>query len=192
MISLYEVLSEIPDFRRKEGQRFAFPALLEMVILAGVSGYFGINSIHRFIKNNKDYFINRYDFVHGVPSQTGLFNFLSKLDYNALNKALTSWSVQFMDTDSKNWIAIDGKAIGSTITDKFGSKQNYQMILNMFCKEKQIVISTKAYENKHSNEGQEARQLIEQMTLKGMTLTLDAVHCQKKQRKPLWWEEMTT
>ena len=60
----------------------------------------------------------------------------------------------------------------------------------MFCTKKGIVIDTKSLENKKENEGLTAREMILQCELKGVTFTMDALHCQKKQSKLSWSQEM--
>ena len=69
--------------------------------------------------------------------------------------------------------------------------QNYKSMVSMFCSEKGIVISARSIENKKSHEGEAVRMLIEQLELKGMVFTMDALHCQKKQRNISWSQEMT-
>lgn len=47
------------------------------------------------------------------------------------------------------------------------------------------------YENKKKeDEIMIARDIIKQLENKGVTMTLDALHCQKKRQRRLWWEEM--
>ena len=191
MLSLFTYLSEVKDFRRKQGQRISLGAFLEMVTLAGLSGYFGINSIARFIKNNETFFVQRYQLQHGVPSLATVFNILKDLPYEELNNALRKWMEQYVETRSDLWIAIDGKALCSTVTDKHGKKQNYKSIVSMFSKEKGIVLSAKSIEKKKEQEGGAARDLIRVFEGKGMTFTMDALHCQKKRLKPSWSQEMT-
>ena len=53
-----------------------------------------------------------------------------------------------------------------------------------------IVLDTVSIETKKENEGQAARDLITQFESKGMTFTLDALHCQKKQSAVSWSQEM--
>ena len=189
-MTLHEALGEFKDHRRKQGQRFPIASYLEMIVLAGMSGCFGINSIGRFVKNNADYFIERYKLTHGVPSQTGIYEFLKGLNYEELNKILIKWMRQYTNGEDV-WMSIDGKVLGSTVTDANNSKQDYKSIVSMFCSNKSIVVSTKGYESKKDNEIGAVQELIETLEIKGVTMTLDALHCQKKLLKRSWWEEMT-
>ena len=187
---LFEYFGVIKDKRRKQGKRFSLPAMLEMIVLAGMSGHFGINSISRFIKNNSEFFIDRYNMKHKVPGKTTIFKFLSTIDYEELNDILVEWLLQYIDRDSNFWVSIDGKALCSTVTNSCDSEQNYKSIVSAFCSELEIVLDSRAMETKKSDEAKLARELIAKLELKGITFTLDALHCQKKQLKPSWSQEM--
>lgn len=189
--TLYDHLTELPDHRRLQGRRFSLSSFFEMVILAGLSGQFSINAISRFIKNNEDFFIDRYGLNHGVPKKTVIFNILTQYNYTHLNQLLCSWMTQFVDSSNTTWISIDGKALASTVTDKQGSKQNFQLIVNSFAAELEVVVATAPFENRKSNEIKSAQELIKQLELKGVIFTLDALHCQKKQLRSSWIQEMT-
>jgi len=193
MKRLQDYLSEVKDFRRAEGRRFGFVPMLEMIVLAGMSGRFGVNAVARFLNNNKDFFVSRYNLSHGIPSQTMLHNFLTGMDFDELNEVLSSWMCEVMELQGKSdqWLSIDGKAIKSTVTEHNSSKQNYLSLVSVFSVNMGIVISASKLENKKSNEGFCVRELIEHMELKGVSFTLDALHCQKKQSKPSWPVEMT-
>ncbi len=191
MQNLYNQLNDIPDVRRKQGQKFSYAAFLEMVILAGMSGRFGINGISRFMKQNEEFFKSRYQLKYGVPSQTTIFNILRVVDFSELNNFLLKWMEPHIEKDDERWLSIDGKVLCSTVSDVNNYKQNFQSIVSAFCSSKDIVVLCKDYENNKSNEIKAAQDLIDQLEIKGITMTLDALHCQKKQLKKLWWEEMT-
>jgi hypothetical protein len=154
-----------------------------------MSGHFAIRSISRFITINESFFIERYGLEHGTPVYATLRNFLKELDYTETSECLSKWSLQFIEQD--DWIAIDGKAIGSTVTNSNDSDQNYKSMVSMFCSLKGIVLNTISIENKKEHEGQAARELINKFELKGITFTMDALHCQKKLHKPSWSQEMS-
>ena len=192
MKRLQDYLSELKEFRRAEGRRFGLVPMLEMIVLAGMSGRFGVNPVTRFISNNESFFIDRYNFNNGVPSQTTVHNFIKALDFEQLNTLLSNWMAEVMELQdqSNQWISIDGKAIRSTVNDQHSSKQNYVSLVSMFNNNMGIVISASKLENKNSNEGISVRELINNMELKGVSFTLDALHCQKKLSKRSWSQEM--
>lgn len=189
MKSLYECLNVVKDHRRAQGQRTPMSAFLEMIVLAGMSGHFGFRPISRFITKNEAFFVERYKLEHGTPAYATLRNFTKELDYKSLCSSLLAWGSQYLEQEE--WISIDGKAIGSTVTDCHDSQQNFKSMVSMFCNKKGIVINSLSIEMKKDHEGQAARDLIALCELKGITFTMDALHCQKKRRKPSWSQEMS-
>lgn len=190
MKSLHDFLHEVPDHRRAQGTRTPIGAFLEMIVLAGMSGHIQIRPLSRFITNNATYFNDRYNLQHGTPSYATIRNFFKGLDFTELTKAFTNWSSQFLEPNE--WISIDGKVIGSTVTDCHNTKQNYESMVSAFCSKNEIVLEVVSISNKEDHEGAAARRIIEQFENKGVTFTMDALHCQKKQRKPSWSQEMST
>lgn len=190
MKSLYEFLNSLKDHRRAQGQRTPLSAFLEMIVLAGMSGHFGFRPIHRFIKSNEAFFVERYNLLHGTPAYATLRNFIKEISYEELCAVLYNWGSQYVGED--DWVSIDGKALGSTVTNSNNSEQNFKSMVSLFCNNKGITISTQSIENKKEHEGQAARNLIELCELKGVTFTMDALHCQKKLPKPSWSQEMST
>ncbi len=186
---LQDFLKQVPDHRRPQGQRVPHLYFLEMIVLAGMSGNYGLRPVARFIKNNSSFFEKRYKLLHGVPSGSSVQNFITGLDFTALTQALHNWTKQFLD--SSKWMSIDGKALGSTVSDMHDKQQNFKMIVNMFCHEKEILVQAKSFQNKKSNEALSARELIASLEMQGITFVMDALHCQKKQPKLSWSQEMT-
>lgn len=191
MKGLTHFIASIPDERRKQGQRVTLPAFLTMVTLSSMSGYCSLQAMARFMKDNKEYFEVTFGLVHGVPGYTRIRTLLASIDFEALNRAFYQWANQFMVGENNDWIAIDGKGLNSTIVACQDSKQNFHAMVSAFTRAKGISISSSKYENKHKSEIVAARDLIKKLDEKGLILTLDAIHCQKKRRPKSWKEEMT-
>lgn len=191
MRTLQQHLSLIPDHRKANGKRFAYVPMLEMIILAGMSGYFGINSISRFIKNHKNFFMDRYQFEKDVPGKTMIFNFLKDLDFNAVSAALSAWMDEVLGNDLEGQVVnVDGKSISSTLSGTYSSQQNFVSIVTLYAAELGVVIGSEALENKKSNEVAAFHNLLDKLELKGAILTFDALYCKKKPRKLSWPQEM--
>ena len=91
----------------------------------------------------------------------------------------------------KDWFSIDGKGIGSTSSDAFTVNQNFKSMVSMFAHKMGIVLRSNNYENKNRSEIHSVQELISHLEQRGIVLTLDALHCQKKQSKPSWIVEMS-
>ncbi len=184
-------LEQIPDYRRAQGRRVPLPVFLTMVILGYMSGRFAMQEQARFLEANEEFFSELFGLSHGVPGYTQIRTILQSLDFEAINKAFYSWASQFMDTNNKEWAAIDGKGLNSTVTECGTSNQQFQAIVSVFVKAKGIVLTSGKYSNKKESEIHAVQELLKVLDQKGLILTLDALHCQKKLRRLSWQEEMT-
>lgn len=189
MEGLTHYISRIPDHRRRQGTRHPFHSFITMIILANMNGYHGLQEMTRFISYNSKYFIDTFKLPHGVPGFTILRTFCSQVSFEEINKAFYQWASQFVE--EKDWFSIDGKSLNSAISDPCTSDQNFKSIVSMFCQRNGIVLASKSYDKKKGSEIYCVQDLIAQLEQKGMVLTLDALHCQKKRSKPSWIVEMT-
>lgn len=190
MRSLSEFITAIPDHRRAQGTRHPFHAFISMIVLANLNGYHGLNEMTRFIKANADFFERTFKLPHGVPGYTILRTFCMNLNFQLINEAFYKWASQYVHTHE--WCSLDGKGLASTASDPFTSQQNFKSIVSLFTHETGIVVRSNHFENKKQSEIHCAQDLIAQLEQKGMVLTLDAIHCQKKPSKPSWIVEMST
>jgi len=190
MQSLTHYLNEIPDHRRKQGQRISLSSFLTLVILGNMSGHTSLQSLARFFKNNQEYFIEKFNLLHGVPGYTRTRTLLKEIDFEDLNHAFTQWSFQFLKKG--DWIHIDGKGMSSTSANYFDSYQNFHYLVSAFCERIGMSLTSATFESKKVSEIKSVKELVETFKDKGVIITLDALHCQKKRPKPSWSLEMIT
>lgn len=188
MKSLTHFLSQIPDHRRKQGQRISLPSFLSMVILGNMSGYTSLQSLARFFKNNENFFTDKFSLYHGVPGYTRIRTLLLEIEFEHLTDAFFKWSSQFIEKG--DWIHMDGKGLSSTITNYNDSYQNFHYIVCSFCNRTGISLSAATFESKKQSEIKTVQEMIELFADKGVIITLDALHCQKKPPKKSWMDEM--
>ncbi len=188
MQGLSYFIKQIPDHRRRQGTRHPFHPFITMIILANLGGYHGLNEMTRFIKDNGEYFKKLFN-LRVVPGYTILRTFCAEVSFDAINQAFYNWASQHVE--AKDWFSIDGKGLNSTVSDPSTANQNFKSLVSLFGHKLGIVLRSNSYENKKSSEICCAQELISQLEQKGLVLTLDALHCQKKQLKPSWMEEMT-
>jgi hypothetical protein len=181
-------IQQIPDHRSRQGLRHPFYAFISMIVLAHLCGYTGLNEMTRFIRANADYFKKTFNLTV-VPGYTILRKFCVGASFEHINLAFYQWASQFVE--GKDWFSIDGKGMGSTATEVFTVNQNFKAMVSMFNHKTGIVLASHTFENKKSSEIQSVQELIAKLEQRGMVLTLDALHCQKKQSKPSWMVEMT-
>lgn len=176
--NLSSFLEEVPDTRIKKGQRYSMNQLLSIVIMGIISGEKGIRGFERFAKMSEPELVKALKLKHGVPSYGTFHTLFENLDFANLNSVFMNWSKQYIP--KIDHIAIDGKALKSTLKDGTSSSQSFIMLVNAFSVETKMVISQKSFNNGKAHEGKYVLKLLEKLDLSEKTISMDAGLCEKK------------
>ncbi len=180
-MSLYEAFGEVEDNRKRSGLRHELQPFLTMITLGIMSGYNGYQELAVFLKSNEEKFISLFGLKHGVPKYTQIRTILSTLNYDSLYINFENWTKGYVEIEQGDWVSGDGKGLNSTVTNCHNSKQNYVAMVSLFLQKLGVVLSVNKYETGKSGEGAALRTLLESIENVGVVITLDALHCQKKQ-----------
>lgn len=184
--SIIEYLNVIPDKRRSEGTRHDQTFIILIVIMSVMSGYIGYRGAGDFIKRNKKDLVNYFEPKKGrLPSFDTVRRVIQSLDFTLLSKLFHQWAMQYIAMPEAEWVSIDGKAIRGISKDYDDGKQRFLNLISLYCSKQKLVIGNAAVDNSKENEIPIVQQLIEALDIKGVTFTLDALHCQKKLQQPL-------
>jgi len=179
-MNLLSQLSQIKDFRRKQGQRYPLEAILLIIIMSVMSGRYGYREIESFAKANKRAMLKRLKIKKKIlPSHVTIREIIMNIDFNSLNDAFYKWSTNYVSISEKEWLSIDGKAIKPTIEEYNKSYQNFVCLVSVFTQKRGQVIKAVKYENKKVSEIAVVQELLEMLDLKGVVFTFDALHCKK-------------
>lgn len=179
--SLYECFEAVKDVRDPSGLRHPLSSFLTMVTMGIMSGYNSMQSLAEFFDSNKSEFVELFSLQHGVVGYTQIRTILATLDYESLYSNFEDWAGQYIEIKQGDWVSGDGKGLNSTVQDAHSSKQNYVAMVSLFLQRIGVVIGVNRYENGKKGEGSSLRELLQVLQDKGIVLTLDALHCQKKQ-----------
>lgn len=183
-MTLIELLSGVCDPRSSYGRRHQLSDVLLMCMLGIMSGYYGYRELGRFMKRHQVELQRTFRLLHKVPSHVTIRSILQRIDFDGFNARFNDWACQYTRICSKNTICIDGKAIGSTISDYDKSYQNFVSLVCMFASERGIVLRSSRIENLKESEIPTVQQLVRALDVKGEVFTIDALHCQKKRHLP--------
>lgn len=180
--SLSSYLGELVDPRRSVGLRTSLDQLLIMTILGYLCGYTGYRPLARFCRAHQSSLIELLSLRHGVPSHVTFRHVLSNLDEAALIRCFNQWASAGLKQHPSPWISADGKTMNSTVTDPHGHGQNFQAVVSLFGQESGLVYALEEYHNKGKEKAETdlVRMLLEHIKGMGLTLTVDALHTQKK------------
>jgi hypothetical protein len=179
---LTECFSSLKDPRRPEGRRIDLDQLLSMVTLSYLCGYTGYRPVAKFSKLYSEELSAALKLRHRVPSHVTFREVLMNLDQSALIAAFNNWASIYTMPEAGNWVSGDGKALNSTVNDCHGRAQDFQAVVSIFSHKSGLVNAIEQYQNKTKGEGEAnvMRFLLERLEGMGLTITLDALHTQKK------------
>jgi hypothetical protein len=179
-MTLSEMLSKIEEPRSLHGLRFPLKDLLLMCIMAIMSSYTSYRGMGRFLKNNEKDFRRAFGSYHGVPCYVTIRDVLQRINFDTFSEVFNQWAMQYVPMCKGDTKSMDGKAIGSTISNPHNAFQNFISLVSVFSSQRGIVLHCGKIENKKESEIPKVQELIKALDVKGELFTLDALHCQKK------------
>lgn len=173
-------IKKLKDPRRKQGVRYPFGAVVTMIILGAASGFSGYRPLCRFMKIHCSFFEEQFGLKHGVPTFAMLRNLIEALDKQVSVDALNEWMTELDTIKDDDWVAGDGKALASTKTDVHNSNQNFVSVVSLYVQSSGLCVYAQDYQLKKSYENKVLLAMLEHLKDRNLTITLDALHCQKK------------
>lgn len=168
-----ECFGEIKDSR--QGSKIDYP-LIEILFLSVVAvagGAFTWGMIEYFGKAHLEILRSYYPFKNGAPSDDTIRRVFEAVDPENMNELLQKYFTQGLKLDGKH-VAIDGKALR-------GSRRNNTRalhMLNVYASGSGLTLFGKTVEAK-TNEITAIPEALELLDLKGSTITIDAMGCQR-------------
>src|ERR671927_75012 len=180
---LLTALDPIPDPRRRQGQRYGLAHLLLFSVLAVLTGATSYRRIRLFIGVHRE----RLNAAFGArfrraPAVNTLRALLHALDPAELEAAFRRHAEQLDVVPSapgRRVVALDGKTLRGSF-DHLDDRAAAQ-VLSAFAGEAALILAHQ--EIAEGDEVAAAQALIEQLGLRGVLFTADALHCQKNVRR---------
>ena len=180
---LLAALSEVPDPRRAEGRRYGLAPLLLFSVLAVLAGATSYRRIRLFIGVHRE----RLNATFGArfrraPAVNTLRALLHALDPAEIAAAFRRHAEHLGDATARpgRWvIALDGKTLRGSFDHL--DDQAAAQVLSAFASEAALILA-----HQEVNEGDEigaAQTPIEELGVRGVLFTADALHCQKNLRR---------
>ena len=191
---LLDVLADVPDPRRAQGQVYKLPYVLLFAILAIVSGCNSYRGIVTFITVHRRRLNAAFSLKwKRAPAHTAVRYILQRLDPAAVEVAFRRHAALLQAaraTPGQGSIALDGKTLRGSF-DKFNDRAAAQ-VLSAFATDTALVLAHVDVEPRgspgiaeKSNEIPAAQaRLAELGVADGTIVTLDALHCQKNISRP--------
>ena len=178
---LVEVLSEVPDFRNRQGQRHRLGAVLALACAATLCGYKSYGAMAEWGKNYGSELAAALGFKNGkTPSVGTLFTIFSNLDKRALEAKLGAWAQSVLE-HLPNSSAKDSRAIaldGKTLRGSAGQGACDMHLLSAVSHGLGLTLFQEAVSDK-TNEIGAVQSVLRALVLEGRVVTMDALLTQK-------------
>jgi hypothetical protein len=175
---LADVFEELSDPRHRQGKWHPMGLTLTVVFLAMLSGEQEIRGIAGWVQEQRWRLGRMFKRKNcRLPSYGTIRRVLAAVDVDELEQSMGTWAQEAVSAlTGEVWpgIAIDGK----TVRGSASAEQSALHLLSAFSHELSVVLGQRAVDGK-TNEIPELPRLLEQLTLEGKVVTVDALHTQR-------------
>jgi len=172
----------IEDPRIDRCKRHELMDILFLSICAVLSNAEGWEDIEDFGHSKLDWLRKYLPFANGIPKHDTIARVLSRLDASSLQQSFFEWIKELVTEVDGDIIAIDGKAARRSFETK--GRRNPLHVVSAWSCENGIVMGQRKVADK-SNEITAIPVLLDILELKGATVTIDAMGCQKEIAKKI-------
>jgi predicted transposase YbfD/YdcC len=177
---LIEVFAEMPDFRRRQGQRHALPAILSLACCAMLCGYRSYSAIAEWGRNYGTGIAHALGFTHNTPCAATLHTIFRRMDRDALETKLGDWAERVVantppaPSASEAAVALDGKTLRGS--RKQGAPGVH--LLSALSHHLGLTLAQQAVDAK-TNEITQVETVLRHLVLKDRVITMDALLTQR-------------
>lgn len=180
-VALTELLCQLKDKRRKQGRRHSQSDILLTVIIATMSGCRGYRSMEDFCIRYQRQICHALGHPrHGVASYSSIRRVLMEVDFEALSRIFYEWTLSRTIIEKGDWLQMDGKGIKGTVNGYNTKLQNFTSLVSLFMNRTGLVLNVRRMENRQESEIRVVQCLVNELEIKDVTISMDALHCQKK------------
>jgi predicted transposase YbfD/YdcC len=178
-----EKLSIIEDTRHSGYVEHPLSDILIIIMCSVLCGLDGLAEMMVFAEKRKEFFRHKFK-IKEIPSKSTFSRILNMIDGDAVSKVI----IEIMKEKAKlfrqvgNVLAVDGKAIRSTCEK--GKPHTALQILTAYMTESGVILGQKSI-HKKTNEIPVFQEMLNYLDIKGLTITADAMHCQKETCKKI-------
>jgi len=176
VVEWLEHFRPIEDPRQSGKVWYRLDEVLLLCLLAVLAGAESWVEIAEFGKKKLDFLRRFRPFENGTPSHDQLGDLFAALDAEAFQRCFISW-VASLTKLGPDIVAIDGKTLRRAYQEG-GAKAPIHMISAWSARQRLVLGQAKVADK--SNEITAIPDLLDLLTLKGATVTIDAMGCQKQ------------
>lgn len=175
--SIIAHLRMIPDMRTERRKRHRLIDILFIALCTILSGGESFSDMVEFAEYREEWLKKYIELPHGLPSYFTYRRVFMILAPDALKECLVSWAEGLRSMTGGEVISLDGKTLRHSF-DKWSGQKAIHLV-NAWVTELGLALGCEKVDAK-SNEIPCALEFLEKLKIKGRTVTLDAMGCQKE------------
>lgn len=172
-----EAFQSLPDPRNGRSKRHYFGEVLFIALAAMTCGLEGFDDFERFAKLKEDWLRKHLKLPNGTPSDDTFRRIFTALDPKGFVECFIAHVATLRPEMAGELIAIDGKTVRHSFKD--GDPDNSIHLISAWASGSGLSLGQVLVDGK-SNEITAVPKLLRQIEVKGATVSLDAMGCQKK------------
>jgi len=178
--ALIEQLKKIPDWRRGRKVQYPLWLMLLMTLLGVMSGYSSLRGLEDFMQRHQQEVVELFGLTKAkLPSYSTLRDMAQHVDARQVAEVFLQWAKQSLPLEAGQVVSLDGKALASTVQECHGNQQDFVTVVSACVQQWDGVIGQLSFHNGKGSEITSVRQLLQQLDMQGVWVTLDALHAQK-------------
>lgn len=178
--ALIEQLKMIPDWRRGRKVQYPLWLMLLMTLLGVMSGYSSLRGLEDFMQRHQQEVVELFGLTKAkLPRYSTLRDMAQHVDALKVAEVFLVWAKQALPVEAGQVVSFDGKALASTVQECHGNQQDFVSVVSACVQQWDGVIGQLSFHNSKSSEITSVRQLLQQLDMQGVWVTLDALHAQK-------------
>lgn len=172
-----EALRELPDPRRRQGQRYPLRSVVATALMAMICGCDDAEAMAIWGRANEQWLRDFLDLPHGPPTQDVYLSVLGALEPRAFQRVYQRWAslISLRLNEAGGHIAIDGKTSRRSADRANGGSPIHTV--SAFLAGAGLVLTQTQVKEKE-NEILAIPELLAVLDLRGTTVTIDAMGCQ--------------
>lgn len=174
--SIKEHFGELEDYRRNASISYPLLDILFITICAVISGANNLKAVAVYAIRKRAWLEETLGLVNGVPSYPTFWTVFMLLDPQALENCFVQWVQSKVLIKNGSVVSIDGKALRGTA--KKGQPHSFVHIVSAWMSSNHLTLGQLKVDGK-SNEITAIPKLLDIIDVKGTTVTIDAMGCQR-------------
>jgi predicted transposase YbfD/YdcC len=175
-LGVFALFEEVPEPRVERTRIHPLQNILIIALLAMICVGEGWEDMEEFGEAKEEWLGTFLDLRRGIPSADTFRRVLSAVDPKAFNACFIAWAHALSAGTAGKLIAIDGKSIRHSFDRATGRKALH--VVSAWIASNRLTLGQVAIGEK-SNEITAIPQLIEMLDIRGATITVDAMGCQR-------------